>query len=129
MMEWYDSAFQTLEGALNFATLKNRTIANNIANVDTPDFKAKGVRFKKILHQTLESKRTHPRHNEYSSEDTSQKYQTYTKQKTTYNHKGNNVDIDKEKSELAKNQIYYKGLVDRINRKFNNHETVIRGGK
>lgn len=45
-----------------------------------------------------------------------------------YSHNGNNVDIDKEMAELAENQIYYNGLVDRINGKFGSLQTVIRGG-
>lgn len=46
----------------------------------------------------------------------------------TYNHNGNSVDIDKEMTELAENQIYYQALVERINGKFNSIKSVLNGG-
>ena len=52
-----------------------------------------------------------------------------TKNKSTYNHNGNSVDMDQEMAELAKNQIYYNALMERINGKFAVLQTVIRGGK
>ena len=45
-----------------------------------------------------------------------------------YNHNGNNVDVDHEMAELAKNQLYYQAVVDRLNGKFSSLEKVIRGG-
>ncbi len=52
-----------------------------------------------------------------------------TKNDLVYNHNKNNVDLDKEMSDLAQNQIYYNALVERLNGKFNSLKTVIKGGK
>jgi len=127
----FDPTILSLVQSLNYASTKNRVIANNIANVDTPRFKAKEVRFKNVLADELEknmvAKKTNEKHVDFS--DTLHKpYVIRMKNNTTYNHNGNNVDIDKEMSELAKNQIYYQGLVDRINGKFGKIQTVLRGG-
>ncbi|WP_181348769.1 flagellar basal body rod protein FlgB [Thalassobacillus sp. CUG 92003] len=131
-MNLFSDTFSTLENALNYTTEKNRVISNNIANVDTPGYKAKEVAFKDVLHNELQSsggnKRTDARH--YSFDDQpGQSFTTRTKQGTTYNHNGNNVDIDKEMNELAKNQIQYQALVERLNGKFQSLESVIRGGQ
>lgn len=130
-MDLFGSTIRTLENSLDYASTKNRVISNNIANVDTPNYKAKDVVFKNILddavQSNLEAKKTNDKHLSFHSESNST-YRVITKNNTIYNHNGNNVDIDKQMSDLAKNQIYYNSLVDRMNGKFNSLRTVIRGG-
>lgn len=130
-MKLFDQTMSMLERSLDYSSLKNSVISNNIANVDTPNYKAKNVEFKSVLNEALtnqiEAKRTHPKHIPFSIDRTP--FQIVSNQQTMYNHNRNNVDIDKEMSELAKNQIYYRGLVDRINGKFSTLQTVIRGGR
>lgn len=130
-MNLFDRTIQTLENSLAYSTAKNRTIANNIANVDTPNYKAEKVGFKNVLESamggSIENKRTHPKH--FSFRHTLDDSYIISKQKNTmFNHNGNNVDVDQEMAELAKNQIYYQAVVDRLNGKFGNIEKVIRGG-
>lgn len=130
-MGLFGGTIGALENSLNYASTKNNAIANNIANIDTPNFKAKSVVFKDVLNQAMDSsvtaKRTHPLHIPFNNEANGS-FQTISKGNTSYNHNGNNVDIDKEMAELAKNQIYYQGLVDRISGKFRSLQTVIKGG-
>ncbi|MFD2925517.1 flagellar basal body rod protein FlgB [Halobacillus naozhouensis] len=129
-MKLFSETFTLLENSLNYTTAKNRSISNNIANVDTPGYKVKDVVFKQVLDgemNNLEAKRTNSRHFPFTNEANSP-YTTVTKQGTTYNHNGNNVDIDKEMNELAKNQILYQALVDRMGGKFRSLENVLKGG-
>src|SRR5690625_1243451 len=127
-MAIFNKTISTLERSLDFSMAKNRIIAHNIANVDTPRYKAKDVVFKNILQEkTLQAKRTHPRHLPCKGDQQSN-YRVITKSHTMYNHNRNNVDIDREMAELAKNQIYYQAMVDRLNGEFSNLQTVIRGG-
>lgn len=131
-MSIFGSTVGKLEQALNYASLKNQTISNNIANIDTPNYKAKDVSFKNVLttelDKTFDVKRTHNRHIDFSTNSNSGLRITQNNS-TNYNHNGNNVDIDKEMTELAKNQIYYESLIDRMNGKFRSLENVIRGGR
>lgn len=133
MLSLFEGTIKTLENSLDYATAKNRTIANNIANVDTPNYKSKDAVFKNVLNDaqssSLEAKSTNPKHIPFSGESTSPTYRITNSSNTIYNHNGNNVDIDKEMSELAINQIYYQGLVDRLSGKFKSLQTVIRGGR
>ena len=130
-MSFFGQSITNVQNGLDYASLKNRTISNNIANVDTANYKAKDVQFKQILdnetNKGFTAKRTDPRHIHFGQQVTS--FPVTVKQDTQYNHNGNNVDIDKEMSELATNQIYYQALVERINGQFNNLQTVIRGGR
>ncbi|MBM7571815.1 flagellar basal body rod protein FlgB [Aquibacillus albus] len=130
-MSFFGKTIHNLEHSLDYASLKNQTISNNIANADTPNYKAKRVVFKSVLANelgnTFEAKRTHPKHIPFQNGIVP--FQIVSDNNTTYNHNGNNVDIDKEMTELAENQIYYQSLVDRINGKFNSLQTVIKGGR
>src|SRR5690625_124588 len=122
----FDQTIFQLERTLDYSATRNRAIAHNIANVDTPNYKAKDVVFKHVLEGKLRAKKTHERHLPF--EQTINRFHMVTKTGTVYNHNQNNVDIDKEMSELAKNQILYQSLVDRLNGKFSDLQTVIRGG-
>ncbi|MFC2950115.1 flagellar basal body rod protein FlgB [Virgibacillus sediminis] len=130
-MDLFGGTIRTLEGSLDYAATKNRTIASNIANADTPNYKAKKTVFSDMLETELAAshgaKRTHPKHFQFSEGEASS-YRVLTDRSTLFNHNGNNVDLDKEMAELAKNQIYYQGLTDRINGKFSSLQKVIRGG-
>ncbi|MRH42253.1 flagellar basal body rod protein FlgB [Aquibacillus halophilus] len=132
-MSLFGKTINTLERSLDYSSLKNQTISNNIANADTPNYKAKSVVFKNVLgneiENTFHAKRTHPKHIPFQSSSDHSSYRVISDSSTTYNHNGNNVDIDKEMTELAKNQIYYQSIVDRLNGKFNSLQTVIKGGR
>ncbi|MCA1059173.1 flagellar basal body rod protein FlgB [Rossellomorea aquimaris] len=129
-MKLFSNTFTTLENGLNYAALNQKVISQNIANVDTPNYKAKKVEFKKVFDQSLQqldAKRTDQRHFTFHSD--SQHPAVKTKSTYQYNHNGNGVDLDQEMSEMATNQIYFNALSDRINGKFNSLQSVIRGGK
>lgn len=129
-MKLFDQTVHSLENSLHYSTKKNKVISNNIANVDTPNYKAKNVDFKGVLQEEsskLQLKQTEQKH--IPSTQNKHTNEVVTNANTMYNHNGNNVDVDKEMAELAENQIYYRSLVDRINSKFQTLQTVVRGGK
>jgi len=130
-MTIFDKTFIGLENALDFASKRNEVITNNIANSDTPFYKSKDVKFKSHLEKAMEKQmqniRTHPKHLKFSNDLSP--FRVVTDHRTTFNHNGNNVDMDKEMSNLAKNQIYYQSVVDNVNTKFHQIQTVIRGGR
>lgn len=129
-MKIFSKTFTALERGLDYASLNQKIISQNIANVDTPDYKAKEVDFKSFLGQSmnqLEAKRTDARHFTFQAAGTNPAVKT--KSAYQYNHNGNGVDLDKEMSDMATNQIYFNALTDRLNSKFNTLQSVIRGGK
>ncbi|WP_155010523.1 flagellar basal body rod protein FlgB [Priestia megaterium] len=129
-MSLFSTTFQTIENGISYASQKQQTIAQNIANVDTPNYKSKTVsrtsEFRDLLHNELEAYQTDSKHIPFS--DSSQRVITQ-QGNTSYQANGNKVDMDKEMADMAENQIYYEALVDRLNGKFNSLQTVIRGGK
>ncbi|MBP3039457.1 flagellar basal body rod protein FlgB [Bacillaceae bacterium Marseille-Q3522] len=128
-MNLFSNTFSLLENGLNYSATKQKVISQNIANVDTPNYKAKDVRFQDALQQAqnkFQAYRTDKRHFEFSNY--SNGGTIITKQDVSYNENGNSVDIDNEMADLASNQIYYHALIDRINGKFSSLENVIKGG-
>lgn len=125
------STFQNLENGLNGAALEQKAISNNIANVDTPNYKAKRTAFQHTLNEAIQTQhiqanRTNQKHIEFGGPHA--EAHVREDNSTMYNHNGNNVDIDKEMSNLAKNQIYYNALTDRLSGKFGSLKTAVRGG-
>lgn len=126
-MKLFSNSIHLLENSLAYSSLKQKVIANNIANVDTPNYKAQEVSFKTELDRaTLHANRSDDRHFEFKRG--SSNIEINTRRTTSYNHNGNNVDIDKEMADMAQNQIYYNVLVDRMNGKFNALKEVLKGG-
>ncbi len=131
-MSIISGSFTTLEKALDFSSRKQKVISSNIANADTPNYKARDVSFKQMLEEEtargFEAKRTNDKHIAFRSTEQSEQA-VYVKNNRSYNHNGNSVDLDKEMSELATNQIYYNALTDRINSKYQSLQSVIKGGQ
>ncbi|OIJ09897.1 flagellar basal body rod protein FlgB [Anaerobacillus arseniciselenatis] len=125
---------QLLEQSLNASSMRQKTISQNIANVDTPNYKAKKTVFEHQLNnainnQHLNAHRTDARHFHFGGKESSGAEVVVDRKNTMFNHNGNNVDIEHEMAEMAKNQIYYNALIDRLNGRFNNIRTVVGGGR
>lgn len=103
-----------LQKALDAEKLKNDAITSNIANIDTPEYKRKKVKFEELLKQASDIDKVNPEIKEVRDMSTSRL-------------DGNNVDIDQEMSELAKNQIRYNALISQVSSQFDRMRTVLRG--
>ncbi|MFJ5765170.1 MULTISPECIES: flagellar basal body rod protein FlgB [unclassified Lysinibacillus] len=130
-MNLFGGTISSLENGLSYATLNHKTIANNIANVDTPNYKAKNVSFKNMLENekqiSISAYRTDSRHYDFEIKQSTPGVNNVTNLR--YRNNGNAVDMDAEQTKLAENQIYYNALIDRVNGKLNTLNTVIKGGK
>ncbi|MCZ8512377.1 flagellar basal body rod protein FlgB [Paenibacillus filicis] len=125
-------SFQLMERSLDASTLRQKVIADNIANVDTPYFKRSEVKFEELLQQemngkTLEGYRTDPRHF-VIGRPAQPGPQIIQDNGSMINNNLNNVDIDYEMSLMAKNQLRYNVMVQEINNQIKQARTAI-GGK
>ena len=133
-MNIFPKSLETMEQALSASTLKQRVHSANIANVDTANYKSKKVDFQAALDtamnkQSLSSYKTDDRHLSFSNEFSKTKTEVLTNSSTQYNNNGNNVDMDVEMAELAKNQLWYNAVTERVNGKLNSLSSVINGGR
>ena len=118
-----------LNKAAGASWTKNEIIANNIANVDTPDYKRKDLNFESLLSEALSETSTRTKNMDKkvaSLQNSSLKPHIYTEYSTlSYRYDGNNVDIDTEQAYLADNQIKYYTLLDSMTHEFNRLKSVL----
>jgi len=125
----------TLQQGLAAAWTRNTVIRNNIANVETPGFKASDVEFESLMSQALQSSgfngaRTHPGHIQIGSggpEDVSARI--IKRESTSMRMDGNNVDIEAENVKLAQNSIYYNTLLEKMNSEIRRLRMAISEGR
>ena len=104
---------------------RSTAITNNIANNDTPNYKRKDVQFESYLMEALAGGESLDE--KVGSVDlTTLNATTYTDHAgTSYRMDGNNVDIDTEEAEFAKNQLRYYTITDSITHEFSRIKTVL----
>ena len=118
-----------LDKAADAANSRNEIISNNIANVDTPNYKRKDVTFERYLEQALiGADPLDDRVAEINTHLSDFGGLVYTDHSVlSYRLDNNNVDIDTENAYLAENQIRYNTLVSQIGQEFSRYKTVLSG--
>lgn len=124
-----DSTYDLIKLGIKASNIRAKTIANNMANINTKDYKKFNVVFEENLKDTnssnLELKRTNPSH--FASDNSDFENITVEQDNSTsMRNDGNNVDLDIEKVNQAANTLKYNALIAEINGKFNNLKTVIK---
>ena len=116
-----------LDKAADAANSRNEILSNNIANVDTPNYKRKDVAFENYLEQALIGPESlDERIANVNTHLSDFGGMTYTDHSTlSYRLDGNNVDMDTESAYLAENQIRYNALVEQIGQEFSRYKTVL----
>jgi len=122
-----------LENALMASSLRHKVISNNIANVNTPGFKKSEVAFEDMLQSALYGSnmplaQTNEKHFSVSQSAPRVLPIVNTVANTSLRTDGNNVDIDIEMAELAKNNIYYNAVAQQLGHYFTSLKSVINGG-
>lgn len=117
---------------------RNSIISSNIANRETPGYRAQDLVFEKDLMKALHSDRpgplktSDPRHFDGVKREPIElvKGQQINSHNPDPRMDGNTVNLDKEMAKLAENQLMFKATTRAINWKLNGLKTAIReGGK
>lgn len=127
----FEKAFGIHADALELRSKRAELLANNLANADTPNFKAKDFDFRSTLQAALAGQsvgiaQTHERHlqlpsavNGYQSQ-----YRTPLQPDTG---DGNTVDSDHEQTQFAENALEYQMSLNFMNSKIQGLVRAIRG--
>lgn len=126
-----------LSRGLQAANLRHQAISNNIANVNTPNFKKSDVVFEALLAKQLDLEpgkkklsmvRTQDKHMPISLGDSEYPSPQLEEISTTsMRTDNNNVDIDTEMANLAKNNVYYNALTRQVGSYLSDMKSVIKG--
>ena len=114
-----------LQQTMDYSAVKRKTNADNIANLNTPDFKATKVLFDNLLDEQVRfsSKKTHERHIPIGTD--AGKPELVKDYSTKERYDGNNVDLNEEMVEMIKNNHLYSVTVQAINKEFALNRTAI----
>lgn len=120
MSGWLNGpVLNVLQKELNASNLRQQVLSNNLANIDTPNFKRSDVDFQAVLNDALGQKSgdlslklTSLRHIPGVAEGDGSGI--VTDRTTSLRNDGNNVDVDREMSNVAENGLYYNSLTHTI---------------
>jgi flagellar basal-body rod protein FlgB len=114
-----------IRAALTGLASRQRAIANNVANVDTPNFKASEVRFEDALKGAITRRQgSAPSQSSLNSLASVSSLEDGT----TTRADGNNVDIDHEMELLGESQLTYSALTQVMSTRLGILRSVVSGG-
>ena len=127
-----DRSLRLLEKAIYAGSLRQRVIANNIANINTSGFKKSSVVFESVLQKTLNTEKiplatSDSRHFNSLAMLDELKPSVVEENTTSMRADGNNVDIEQEMVRLAVNNLNFNADVQGLNNRLNLMGLVING--
>ena len=136
----FNQTISFLEQSLDLRSSKHNAIVSNVANIDTPNYKAfdvmvedelqkldrsagagEGIRLKTTRTDHIETSRNPMRRTTVRSEDRSD---IHSKRSD-----GNTVDLDREMAAMAENSLMYTLSAQIVAKKFQSLRNVIEGGQ
>lgn len=119
------------EQALKFRALRNQVLSSNIANADTPNYKARDVSFGEALnsarHSTLEMSQTSDLHKRAWGQ-TASGTQTLYRIPVQSTLDGNTVEMDVEQAKFAENALQYRASLAFLDGSIRSLRFAIKGG-
>lgn len=131
----FGNHIQLTSKVLDFRLLRQNVVMSNLANIKTPDYKARRLEFEKDLQASLDldakgkMTRTTEKHLPvvFNAESFSPDLEKDII-KPRIIHGEDNVDMDKEMSHMAKNTLMYNALTTVLNRNFQGLTAIIQEG-
>jgi flagellar basal-body rod protein FlgB len=132
MLSKIDNDLSFINSALNLRARRQEVLASNIANADTPNYKARDLDFSSALKNAMGAAggpiklaRTSPRHLDASGTSAAGllKYRSSVQPSLD----GNTVDMDVERAHFTENALHYQFLLDRATNQFKTLGLAING--
>lgn len=124
----FDKALGVHQQALFVRQQRTEVLAANIANADTPGYKAKEIDFRAALNNASQQStgiaRTNARHINVTSPASSYEQYRVSEQPSL---DGNTVDIQQEKAAVADNSVRYQATVTFLSRRFSGMINAFKG--
>lgn len=111
------SILDFLEAGIRAESLRQKAIANNIANLETPGYRRIDVKFEELLAKALDS----PGAVELSEVEP----QIHQPKQTPVKSNGNDVNLESEVGQMVKNSLRYKAYIRLLNKKYRQIELAM----
>lgn len=128
----FDKAFGIHQHSIGIRARRTEILAGNIANADTPGYKARDIEFKDAL-QNARSRsgvflnRTNENHKFAQSFSMAQSGELYRVGNQSDTGDGNSVDTEVERNLFMKNSMEYQASLDFLNSKISTLRKAIKG--
>lgn len=129
----FDKALGIHDDALRFRSQRASVLANNLANLDTPNFKARDMDFKSMMARAESSvssvsmTTTHSAHHHSSLSASAQDADLLYRTPTQPNIDGNTVEEHVEHAKYMENSLEFQATFTFLNSKFKGLTTALRG--
>ena len=116
-MDKVSNTASLLAAAIKAEALRQKTIADNIANLETPGYRRGDVRFEELLAKAMDSQ---------GNVDVSKvEPNVYQPRNTPVKANGNDVNLETEVGEMIKNSLRHKTLVRLLHKKVRGLDAII----
>lgn len=112
-----------IERLLISANMRHQALASNIANVDTPGYRAKDVRFGEILGSEMALQSTHPGHQ--SGGAPGAPAGVVLEESSSWQDR-NNVELDQEVAKMTENAMLYQAGVNVLQTRIRMYKSALR---
>jgi flagellar basal-body rod protein FlgB len=116
-----NSIVDFLEAGLRAEGVRQKAIASNIANLETPGYRRLGIKFEEMLTQALDSG---------GSVNLSEiEPEIHEPRETMIKSNGNDVNLEVEVGEMVKNSLRHKAFIRLLGKKYQQMELAINTDK
>lgn len=135
MSSLFDKTLKALDTSIDMRLLKHNVLSSNVANAETPGYKAKKMDFERALSRALDIEGKGKMHT--SSKDhylvgqgpiSGVKADIYDNPDVNTSNDGNTVDLEKEMAEMAANTIMHQAAQRLISKKLATLKYVANDG-
>ena len=112
-----NSIIDLIEAGIRAESLRQKAIANNIANLGTPGYRRIDVKFEQLLAKSLDSSR--------AVELSKIKPQIYQPEKTPVKSNGNDVHLETEVGQMTKNTLRHKAYIWLLIKRYKQMDSAI----
>jgi flagellar basal-body rod protein FlgB len=109
-----DNTFKMLENIMDVATFRQKILTSNIANADTPGYRARDISFQAELDKAVTGAKGN--------------YTVFETVPTMITRDGNTVSIDNEMTKVAENHLLFSSAAQILTMKFRMLKDVAKGG-
>jgi len=112
-----ENIMDLIDAGIKAETLRQKAIANNIANLETPGYRRLDVKFEELLARCLRSS------GEFDLSEV--EAQIYRPKQTPVKSNGNDVNLEAEVGQMIKNTLNHKAYIRLLSKKYNQIELAI----
>lgn len=130
MSHIFDKTMSALNRSIDLRLNRQNIINSNIANAETPNYKAKVVDFEDALAAAIATDERFAKTNPgvVSDKVAAVRPDVYDNPDINVTNDGNTVDMEKEMAALAENTVLYKAAVQLINKKLAQMKYAVTDG-